>query len=129
MNEMNGAGLDARVAQAIEDMKAEMGNSFSLDQINLAELERRTGVSRAKLRRLKANGFVSKEHGSKGRKAPNTILTTYTAVLDDLLRKGITNSAVSNPVVMNAKRHQNIMMSFPASEDALPAHHTARHTR
>ena len=74
MNEMNGAGLDARVAQAIEDMKAEMGNSFSLDQINLAELERRTGVSRAKLRRLKANGFVSKEHGSKGRKAPNTIV-------------------------------------------------------
>lgn len=94
MNEMNGAGLDARVAQAIEDMKAEMGNRFSLDQINLAELERRTGVSRAKLRRLKENGFVSKEHASKGRKAPNTILTAYTVILDDLLRKGITNSAV-----------------------------------
>lgn len=91
---MNGIGLDERVAQAIEDMKSEHGKDFSLERINLAELERRTGVSRAKLRRLKENGFVSKEHGLKGRKATQTVLTGYTALLDDLLRKGVTNSSV-----------------------------------
>lgn len=91
---MNGAGLDERIIQTIEDMKAEQGKDFSLEKINLAELERRTGISRAKLRRLKENGFVSKAHGSMGRRAPQTVLTGYTAILDDLLRKGITNSAV-----------------------------------
>jgi len=45
------------IAQAIEEMKAEWGDTFSLEQVNLAELERRTGISRGKLRRLKKNGF------------------------------------------------------------------------
>ena len=75
-------------------MKLEQGNHFSLEKINLAELERRTGISRAKLRRLKKNGFPPKPHGLEGRKAPHSILTGYTAILDDLLGKGITNSSV-----------------------------------
>ena len=75
-------------------MKLEQGNHFSLEKINLAELERRTGISRAKLRRLKKNGFTPKPHGLEGRKAPHSILTGYTAILDDLLGKGITNSSV-----------------------------------
>lgn len=94
MKELNPSSLDERVIQAIEEMKAEQGNHFSLEQINLAELERRTGISRAKLRRLKQNNFVNKEHGLKGRKAPSTLLSGYTAVLDDLLMKGVTNSKV-----------------------------------
>ena len=60
----------------------------------MAELERRTGVSSSKLRPLKANGFVFKPHALEGRKARQTILTGYTAILDALLRKGITNSSV-----------------------------------
>ena len=43
------------LAQAIEEMKSIQGNDFSIDNINLAELERRTGISRQRLRTLKAN--------------------------------------------------------------------------
>lgn len=82
------------IAQAIEEMKAQEGNNFSLERINLAELQRRTGISRAKLRRLKANGFKDKPHASLGKTTRRTVLSGYTAILDDLLRKGITNSAV-----------------------------------
>ena len=94
MKENQSNGLEDIISQAIEEMKSEQGNNFSLEKINLAELERRTGISRAKLRRLKENGFVCKPHALEGRKAPQTILTGYTAILDDLLRKGITNSSV-----------------------------------
>ncbi len=48
MKEQNGNGFAPSIAQAIEEMKAEQGDSFSLERINLAELERRTGVSRSK---------------------------------------------------------------------------------
>ena len=94
MKEIKSNGLENIISQAIEEMKSEQGINFSLEKINLAELERRTGISRAKLRRLKENGFVFKPHALEGRKAPQTILTGYTAILDDLLRKGITNSSV-----------------------------------
>ena len=57
MKETSGNGYVPIIAQAIEEMKAAQGDSFSLEQINLAELERRTGISRGKLRRLKKNGF------------------------------------------------------------------------
>lgn len=49
-----------KVLEAIDAMKEEAGERFSLDTVNLAELERRTGVSRARLRRLKENRFVFK---------------------------------------------------------------------
>ena len=39
MNESYGNGYVPIIAQAIEEMKAEQGASFSLEQINLAELE------------------------------------------------------------------------------------------
>ena len=94
MKEIKSNGLENIISQAIEEMKSEQGNNFSLEKINLAELERRTGISRAKLRRFKENGFVFKPHALEGRKAPQTVLTGYTAILYDLLRKGITNSSV-----------------------------------
>ena len=94
MKEIKSNGLGNIISQAIEEMKSEQGDHFSLEKNNLAELERRTGISRAKMRRFKENGFVFKQHALEGRKAPRTILTGYTAILDDLLRKGITNSSV-----------------------------------
>ena len=94
MKEIKSNGLGNIISQAIEEMKSEQGDHFSLEKNNLAELERRTGISRAKMRRFKKNGFVFKPHGLEGRKAPRTILTGYTAILDDLLRNGITNSSV-----------------------------------
>lgn len=41
------------IAQALNEMKSELGDRFDPDNVNLAELERRTGISRAKLRRIK----------------------------------------------------------------------------
>ena len=68
MKELYSNGFALSIAQAIEEMKAEQGDSFSLDRINLAELERRSGVSRGKLRRLKRNGFQDLPRSTKGRK-------------------------------------------------------------
>ena len=81
------------IAQAIADMEAQYGEFSSIDEINLAELGRRTGLSRAKLRRLKANGFRETAHGLVGTKKEH-ILDGYSAVLDRLLRNGVSNSAV-----------------------------------
>ena len=89
MKESKSNGLESIITQAIEEMKSEQGNNFSLERINLAELERRTGISRAKLRRLKSTGFVFRAHALEGRKAPQTILTSYTAILDALLKKAL----------------------------------------
>lgn len=87
-------GFEPSIAQAIEEMKAEQGKNFSLERINLAELERRTGVSRARLRRLKANNFQAKPHASKGKRPKSTVLSGYSSVLDALLTQGIANSSV-----------------------------------
>ena len=89
-----GNGLDSIIAQAIEEMKAEQGTSFHLEHLNLAELERRTGISRARLRRLQKSGFVSQPHGRIGHKAAATVLTGYTGLLDELLKSGVSNSSV-----------------------------------
>lgn len=68
MKETSGNGYVPIIAQAIEEMKAAQGDSFSLEQINLAELERRTGISRGKLRRLKKNGFRDNRRSDEVRK-------------------------------------------------------------
>lgn len=94
MKEPDFAAMNPEVAKSIEAMMAEQGNKFSLDKINLAELERRTGISRARLRRLKENGFADKPHARKGSKAVATLLSGYSGILDGLLRNGVVNSAV-----------------------------------
>ena len=86
--------LQEMITQALNDIKSRQGTAFDIKKVNLAEMERITGLSRARLRRLKANGFIVKPHGRTGKKAEVTVLTGYTGVIDDLLRKGITNSAV-----------------------------------
>ena len=94
MNKDNGNDLQEILSQAIEQMKAELGDKFDLQKINLAELQRRTGITRAKLRRYQADGFIIRPHGNLGRKAETTVLSGYTGVIDDLLRKNVTNAAV-----------------------------------
>ena len=86
--------LTETIAQALNEIKSELGDKFDLEKVNLAELERRTGITRAKLRRLKDHGFVDVPHGLTGRKAETTVLTGFTGTLDALLSKGITNSSV-----------------------------------
>ena len=94
MKETHRNGFEDSIAQAIEEMKSERGNGFSLDKINLAELQRRTGVSRAKLRRLKENSFEMKPHGHTGHKSQSSVLSGYSTYLEKLLSMGITNSVV-----------------------------------
>lgn len=94
MNNNSKKSDDERVAEALDIMKAKAGSGFSLEKVNLAELGRLTGMSRSKLRRLKANGFQIKPHGRTGQKAAKTVLTGFTGALDTLLRSGVTNSSV-----------------------------------
>ena len=94
MNENNSNDLQTIITQVIEEMKSEQGHKFDLNKINLAELERRTGMTRAQLRRLQKNGFQITPHALTGRKADTTIISGYTGVIDDLLRKGVSNSEV-----------------------------------
>ena len=81
------------IAQAIAEMEEVFGEFSSIDEINLAELSRRTGLSRSKLRRLKANGFCETPHGLTGQKKER-VLDGYTVLLDSLLRSGVSNSSV-----------------------------------
>ena len=63
----NSNDLQAILSQAISQMKSELGKKFDLDKINLAELNRRTGISRSKLRRFKENDFIIPPHALIGR--------------------------------------------------------------
>ena len=78
--------------RTIEEMKLEQGEGFSLERINLAELERRTGISRSRLRTLKKHGF--KESRKSGARVRPTKLSRYEGLIDELLRAGVKNSAV-----------------------------------
>ena len=43
------------LTHALNELKGKQGTSFDPQKINLAELERMTGISRSRLRRLKKN--------------------------------------------------------------------------
>jgi len=83
-----------KITQALEDMKAEAGDGFDPEKVNLAELERRSGVSRSRLRRLKRNHFEFLPHGNTGKVSPRRGLDGFTGTINTLLTNGITNSTV-----------------------------------
>ena len=82
------------ISHALDEMKHDFGEKFNPDHINLAELQRRTGISRSKLRLISKTGFIDKPHALTGRKAETTILSGFSGIIDALLAKGITNSSV-----------------------------------
>ena len=90
MKEILGNGLDTIVSQALQKMKEEQGESFRIETVNLAALQRMTGISRGRLRRWKRN-LLSPEQCSRKRKS---ILSDYTSVLDHLLSSGISNTVI-----------------------------------
>lgn len=92
--ENNNNDLQEILTHALNEIKSELGDKFDIDKINLADLERRTGLSRGKLRGLKKNGYKVKPHGLKGKVSNNSVLSGFTGIIDDLLKKGITNSSV-----------------------------------
>ena len=55
---INSNDLKDILAHALATIKEKMGESYSIEKVNLAELHRITGISRAKLRRLKKNGSI-----------------------------------------------------------------------
>ena len=65
---INSNDLEDILAHALATIKEKMGENYSIEKVNLAELQRATGISRAKLRRLKKNGFVVKSNGNTGKK-------------------------------------------------------------
>ncbi len=93
MSEQHNDSTDI-LAQALNEIKNELGDRFSLEKVNLADLKRRTGITRAKLRRIKKNGFTILPHGLLGRKAAYTVVSGFSGLIDELLRKGISNSSV-----------------------------------
>lgn len=83
MKNNNGNDLCTMIAQAISEMEAEQGKSLSVDEINLAELEHRTGITRSRLRRLKSNNFKPIPHGRTGHHTENTVLSGFTGAHDN----------------------------------------------
>ena len=75
------------LAQELERIK-ECG-----ERINLAEIERRTGISRAILRRWQSNGYVI-QPSRKGWRSGISKLNDVSETVDALLSKGVTNSSV-----------------------------------
>lgn len=80
--------------QAIEDLKRDYDSSSDHHKINLAELERRTHISRSRLRRLQKNNFQFLPNGNKGKKASRTVITGFSGIIDEMLKSGVVNSSV-----------------------------------
>lgn len=93
MKDLTSNGLKNIISQALEEIKVEQGEDFSLEKVNLAELQRRTGVSRGKLRTLKKNHF---QFSGFDRKIDPTasVLYGFTDFLDNLLRQGVSSASV-----------------------------------
>lgn len=94
IQEKNNDLLQSIITQALQEMKEEQGGELDLERVNLAELERRTGISRAKLRRIKKNGFIVPVNGHRGIRSDHRKISDYTDTIDCLLRKGVKNSSV-----------------------------------
>ena len=91
---INSNDLEDILAHALATIKEKMGESYSIEKVNLAELHRITGISRAKLRRLKKNGFVVKPNGNKGKNSRKSVVSGYEGAIDDYLRKNVKNSEI-----------------------------------
>ena len=93
MDERERNDLQSTISQALQIIKEKAGDKYDIEKVNIAELQRLTGLSRKKLRNLKDNGFIVKPHGLTGRKKDVTVLSGFTGMVDALLMKGVTNSS------------------------------------
>ncbi len=102
MNKENRNDLQMIVTQALNEIKDELGENLDINKVNLAELERRTGISRGRLRTLKANSFIVKPHGLCGKPSNNNVIDAYSGVLDGLLAKGVSNASACYDRIVEA---------------------------
>ena len=89
----NDSAMDI-IAQVLAEKKSALGKGFSSAKVNLAELERLTGLSRQRLRTLQKHDFKEVPHGNTGKSSSCSVLDGFTVMLDDHLKRGITNSSV-----------------------------------
>lgn len=85
---VNNNDLESILAQVLEEVKQQEGRA------NLAEISRRTGISRARLRKWAADGYRLKGPDKAGRKRGSKKLEGPTAVIDESLQSGVTNSSI-----------------------------------
>ena len=50
------------------------------------------GLTRSRTRTIRKHGFRALPHGNSGRRAETTVLAGHTGLVDDQLRRGVTNS-------------------------------------
>ncbi len=87
--------LEIILSQVLNDMKEELGEAFLLEKVNLAEIERRTGISRARLRNWKNNGFHILPHGNTlQRGLRDSIVDPYVEYIKEQLNLGVDNKAL-----------------------------------
>lgn len=89
----NDSAMDI-IAQYLAELKSDQGKGYAPSKVNLAELERLTGLSRQRLRTLQKHSFKEVPHGNTGKRSSCSVLDGYTDQLNDLLKKGISNSSV-----------------------------------
>mgnify|MGYP002624208299 FL=1 len=94
MNQIERNDLQTTISQVLHEMEVEAGEKFDISKVNLAELGRRTGISRKKLRNLRKNGFLVKPHALKGKKHEETKLTGFEGIIDHHLQSGNRNAEV-----------------------------------
>lgn len=92
MTDQDRVELQQLVDETLDDMRKEMGTAFSLDKVNLAEMERRTGITRKRLRTIKENGFKVLPHKNAGTHRAVTVVSGFSGVIDTMLKEGKTNS-------------------------------------
>ena len=114
MIEENRNDLQSILTQTLNELKDELGEKFNINSINLAELQRRTGISREKLRGLKTNGFIVKPHGLCGKTSNNNVIDAFSGVLDDLLSRGVSNaSACYDRIPLSHRGSPNLHNTHP----------------
>jgi len=79
--------LEDMLARVLKEVKDEYG------KVVLAEIQRRTGLSRQRLRRWQRNGYTLHSGKKRGRPEYESKLDGYKEIIDDLMRKGIRNSS------------------------------------
>jgi hypothetical protein len=87
-------GSQGIIDEALRSMAADCAGKFDPQTRDLSEFCRRTGLTRQRARTIRANGFKARPHGRTGQKTAKTVPGGYTGFVDDLLRKGVTNSQV-----------------------------------
>lgn len=92
--ETNDNDLQEIITQALNEIKKEQGNQFDINKVNLADFERRTGITRGRLRPIKKNGFVVKPHGLTGKTSNNSVIAGYEGLINNKLRQGVSNSSI-----------------------------------